>query len=86
MIVQIIAAFGVGKGSKDALEWGSPSVSDCLRGSVRRVANRLQLEGKWDLMVELVEHMETSKGVEECEGVLGLQLGEVCVCHTYVRF
>ncbi|CAN0148816.1 unnamed protein product [Pylaiella littoralis] len=75
--VKIIAAFGVGKGSKDALEWGSPSVSDCLRGSVRRVANRLQREGKWDLMVELVEHMETAKGIEECEGVLGLQLGEL---------
>lgn len=52
-------------------------MSDCLRGSVRRVANRLQRERKWDLVLELVEHMETSKGIEECEGVLGLQLGEV---------
>lgn len=71
--------FGVGgKGSsEDCLEWGSPLVSDCLRGSVRRVANRLQRERKWDLVLELVEHMETSKGIEECEGVLGLRLGEV---------
>lgn len=71
---------GKGGGRDDCLEWGSPSVSDCLRGSVRRVANRLQRERKWDLVLELVEHMETSKGIEECEGVLGLRLGEVGIC------
>eukprot|EP00752_Nemacystus_decipiens_P004366 g3990.t1 len=77
--VKIISVLGVGgKGSSDdCLEWGSPSVSDCIRGSVRRVANRLQRERKWDLVLELVEHMETSKGIAECEGVLGLRLGEL---------
>ncbi|CAN0224628.1 unnamed protein product [Ectocarpus sp. 6 AP-2014] len=88
--LKIISAFGVGKaGSKGeghSLEWGGPSVADSLRGSVRRVANRLQREGKWGLVSELVEHMKTLGGVEECEGVLGMKLGEVrggatgCTC------
>ncbi|CBN77309.1 conserved unknown protein [Ectocarpus siliculosus] len=79
--LKIISAFGVGKagrkGEGHSLEWGGPSVADSLRGSVRRVANRLQREGKWGLVSELVEHMETRGGVEECEGVLGMKLGEV---------
>eukprot|EP00903_Cladosiphon_okamuranus_P015468 g14282.t1 len=77
--VKIISVLGVGgKGSsEDYLEWGSPSVSDCLKGSVRRVANRLQRERKWNLVLQLLEHLETSKGIEECEWVLGLRLGEL---------
>eukprot|EP00904_Undaria_pinnatifida_P000075 jgi/Undpi1/10068/HiC_scaffold_28.g12522.m1 len=71
--VKIIVAFGIGKARQDAvaLEWGTPTVADCLRGSVRRVADRLREGGEWKTMAELVEHMQTPRGVDECEGVLG---------------
>ena len=76
---QIICAFGIGKVQQGApvLEWGTPTVADCLRGSVRRVADRLRDEGQWTTMSELVEHMRTPRGVDECEGVLGVPLAEV---------
>ena len=76
---QIIVAFGIGKARQDAvaLEWGTPTVADCLRGSVRRVADRLREGGEWKTMAELVEHMQTPRGVDECEGVLGVPLAEV---------
>ncbi|CAN0222132.1 unnamed protein product, partial [Laminaria digitata] len=77
--VKIICAFGIGKAQQDALvlEWGTPTVADCLRGSVRRVADRLREEGNWATMSGLVEHMQTPRGVDECEGVLGVPLAEV---------
>ena len=79
---KIICAFGRGKVRRDplVLEWGTPTVADCLRGSVRRVADRLREEGEWKMMSELVEHMQTPRGVDECEGVLGVPLAEVGFC------
>lgn len=41
------------------------------------MARRLQDEGNWTLITALVKHMETPKGVDECESVLGMTLAEV---------
>ncbi|CAN0205206.1 unnamed protein product [Scytosiphon promiscuus] len=76
--VKIVSTFGIGKcNSKDVLEWGGPQVSGSLRGSVRRIARRLQVEGNWTLISGLVKHMETPRGIDECERVLGMTLAEL---------
>lgn len=41
------------------------------------MARRLQVEGNWTLISGLVKHMETPKGIDECERVLGMTLAEV---------
>lgn len=71
-----MATFGVGAAGKDGLQWGSPDVAGCLRGSVRRVANKLRKDGEWGVFTNLVDHMENRRGVAEIEAVLGFRLGE----------